>query len=98
MLDPSTIKNNKASTESIDLLIKEQKGFNTTSPTKNDKQYEERMSLLKQFASAIKDTEGKQEVKVTSFLDTKSQRSRYSATAVDRRVRQNSFATQGQRV
>ena len=57
MLDPSTIKNNKTSSESIDLL--EQRGFNTTSPNKTDKQYEERMSLLKQFASAIKDTEGK---------------------------------------
>ena len=47
MLDPSTVKNDKTSTESIDLVIKEQKGFNTTSPNKQDKQYEERMSLLK---------------------------------------------------
>ena len=59
MLEPSTINNNKTSTESIDLVIKDQKGFNTKSPNRNDKQYEERMSLLKQFASAIKDTEGK---------------------------------------
>ena len=60
MLEPSTINNNKTSTESIDLVIKDQKGFNTKSPNRNEnKQYEERMSLLKQFASAIKDTEGK---------------------------------------
>ena len=98
MLSPNTNANPRASNESIELLSREPKEYRTVSPNYQDKRYQERMSLLQKFASAIKDTNEKPKREASSFLDTKSQRSRYSATAVDRRVKKNTFATQGKRV
>ena len=95
MLDPNTIVKSKTSQESLDLLSPDQQRLKNDSPSKvYDKKYQERMSLLKQFAGAIKDTAGRPEVEGPSYLDVSQQRSRYSSATLERRARRNTtFAT-----